>query len=168
MHRGVADVDATLAAGASVNAAGSCLAGRYTPLAAAVRNDAVRARLLAAGADVNAGRAMHYAAGWGPAAALTDFIHHGGDVNVGARERRPPVFMCLRHRNVECLAVLLVQPELDLDVTSAAGYTPLEYAAMVGDDDATAMIRCEVTASVRWWEVFGKLMDNFGMIVVNV
>ena len=144
MNGNIAGVDVILAAGASVNAPGSCRAGRYTPLSAGFRSDRMRTRLLAAGADVNVGHTMHYAADLGPANALAALIDHGGDANLGAHEHRAPVFMCLQHGNDLCLEVLLQQPELDLTVTGISGHTPLEYAIVVRNEDATTMIRYEV------------------------
>ena len=144
----VVEVGAALTEGASVNDDGSSKDGyRHLPLRAAAmqRHRAVVALLLSAGADPNAGNALHLSVKSDPPDILQLLVDAGADVNYDGRFGRAIFSAVDGYASEGCLAVLLAQPSLDLFVTHAHYHTtPAQYARAMCRSRPCAMVEQEV------------------------
>ena len=130
-------------AGAHVNTANDYGA---TPLSLAATNGsaAMIERLLKAGADPNAAlpsgeTVLMTAARSGHLEAVQALISAGADVNAAEREHRQTALMwAVAERHVD-VARLLVDRGADVRARSASGFTPLLFAARMGDRDLVSL-----------------------------
>ena len=155
-------VQASLAAGASVNCSGKdCDGNTRTPLHAAVGKGhaGLVADLLSLGADPNSGGVMYYAVRKDVPDTVQLLIDAGGSVNHHAPSGDPLLFAAIDLAGSERMVrVLLAQPSLRLDVKKD-GHTPEAYALMKHKPKVASLIRAEVSTAVKVYP--GRDMSAF-------
>jgi ankyrin repeat protein len=136
--------DLLLGAGANVNAVNDYGA---TPLWLACTNGnaAMVERLLAAGANANAAlasgeTALMRCARTGNADAVKSLLRRGADVNAKDKEQQQTALMWAVAQKHAAAAQALIEGGADIHARSKGGFTPLLFAARVGDVDSARVL----------------------------